>query len=165
MPLLPFKKILVPIDFSGHASRALTGAAELARHFGSRLFALHVVAPVPVMAPVDIGDFGLGVPAGPVGGLDIRAYQEQLFNGSKKALEKLVRQTVPAGVEVELLTEVGDAAATIVEVARREKIDCIVISTHGLTGLSHLLMGSVAEKVVRHAPVPVLVVRREEDGG
>ncbi|MEJ2688350.1 MAG: universal stress protein [Deltaproteobacteria bacterium] len=160
MTLLPFKKFLAPVDFSNHASRALVGATELAAHFGGRLYVLHVVAPLPVMAPVDVGDFGLGAPAGSIGGLDIAAYQEQLFNGSRSALEKLVKKTVPAGIEFEVITELGDAATVIVEIAEREKIDCIVISTHGLTGLSHLLMGSVAEKVVRHAPVPVLVVRR-----
>lgn len=163
MTLLPFKKILVPIDFSNHASRALAGAVELARHFGGRLYALHVVAPVPLLYPADSDDFGLGAPTGPIGGLDIEAYQKQLSVGSKSVLEKLVKQTAPAGLEVEVLTEVGDAATTIVEVASSEKIDCIVIATHGLTGLSHLLMGSVAEKVIRHARMPVLVVRQEKD--
>lgn len=163
MALLPFKKILAPVDFSDHANRALASAAELAVHFGARLYALHVVAPVPLMEPVDAGDFGLGAPMGPAAGMDIGAYQEQLMVGSRSALEKIVKDAVPAGVEVEVIVEVGDAASVIGEVAGREAIDCIVMATHGLTGLSHLLMGSVAEKVVRHAPVPVLIVRQEKE--
>lgn len=163
MTLLPFKRILAPVDFSDHASRALVGAAELAAHFSARLYVLHVVAPVPLIDPVSSGDFGLGAPMGPIGGMDIGAYQEQLVAGSRNSLEKLAKQTVPEGVEVEVVTEIGDAATIIVEVADRRKIDCIVMATHGLTGLSHLLMGSVAEKVVRHALVPVLIVRQQTE--
>ena len=160
MSLLPFKRILAPVDFSDHANKALADASELAAQFSARLYVLHVVAPVPLMEPVDAGDFGLGAPMGPVGGMDVRSYQEQLVAGSKSSLEKLVKQTVPAEIEVAVIAEVGDAATVIAEVAEREQIDCIVMATHGLTGLSHLLLGSVAEKVVRHAPAPVLVVRR-----
>ncbi len=84
-----------PVDFSGHASRALVGAAELAAHFGSRLYALHVVAPVPVMAPVDIGDFGLGAPAGPIGGLDIRPIRNNFSTAVKKLWKSLSGKRCP----------------------------------------------------------------------
>jgi nucleotide-binding universal stress UspA family protein len=86
-----------------------------------------------------------------------------LENG-KSSLAKIVCETVPEDISVEVLVETGDPAMVIADAAVREKIDVIVLATHGLTGLSHLLMGSVAEKVVRHAAVPVLIVRQSEEG-
>jgi len=162
--MLPFKRILAPVDFSDHANRALKSAAELASHFGAGLFIVHAVSPVPMLDMMDMGEFGMGGPVGPISsGLDVAAYQKQLVSTSEGALRKLAERMVPTTVASEIVIEVGDPASVINAAAERLKIDVIVMATHGLTGLSHMLLGSVTEKVVRHAMVPVLIVRQNGD--
>jgi len=161
MSLLPFKKILAPVDFSDHARRALKSAAELAAQFNATLYVIHVVAPIPLMDMAEASDFGI---SGPVGGVDVATFQKELLANGKSSLAKIVCETVPEDISVQVFVETGDPATVIVDSAAKEKIDVIVMATHGLTGLSHLLMGSVAEKVVRHAAVPVLIVRQSEEG-
>ena len=140
-----FRRILVPHDFSDAATHALRVAVRLAKEHGGRLTILHVVTPyMPVVQLPEV--------AGWISDRDIVA-------GAKRSLDELVRRELrgreapPACFEVEL----GDPYARIVKAAA--KADVIVMATEGRTGLSHLLIGSVAEKVVRHSPIPVLTVR------
>ena len=162
--MLPFKKILAPVDFSDHANRALQSATEMATHFGAKLYVIHVVSPVPLLDMADLGEFGMGGPVSPVNmGIDVNAYQEHLVTGSRNSLQKLVKQTVPEEVDCQIIVEVGDPAAAINAAAVKHQVDVIVMATHGLTGLSHLLLGSVTEKVARHATVPVFIVRQQKE--
>jgi universal stress protein A len=143
MPL--FRRILVPHDFSASAARALGVAAALARAHRGRLHVLHVITPFqPVTGIPEMTGF---VP------------DRELLAGARQALTDAVARTVRGrgAPPVTLSVVLGDPYRRIVEAARRA--DVIVMATAGRTGLSHLLMGSVAEKVVRHAPVPVLTVR------
>ncbi len=138
-----FRRILVPYDFSEGADRALQEAAMLARQCRGRLRVLHVLAPMPVP---------LNVPSHAVPDL------HDFVPTQKAALERRLRRLLgsrrpPASVSV----EVGPPAQRILEAAAHA--DSIVMGTHGRTGLPHLLLGSVAERVVRHAPIPVLTVR------
>lgn len=140
-----FRRILVPHDFSDAATHALRVARDLAAEHGGRLHVLHVVTPYqPVVQIPEV--------AGWIADRDIVA-------SAKRSLGELVRRELrgkkapPARFEVEL----GDPATRIVAAAKGA--DAIVMSTEGRTGLSHLLIGSVAEKVVRHSPVPVLTIR------
>jgi nucleotide-binding universal stress UspA family protein len=142
MPRSLFRHILVPHDFSPQATVALRAAAELAKQNGGKLTVLHIL--VPFYLPADT-PFGMTPPG------DLIAEQ-------RGHLERLVTKTLgndrlPATVRV----EIGDASQRIIDAGRRA--DSIVMATSGRTGLAHFLIGSVAEKVVRHATVPVLTLR------
>jgi nucleotide-binding universal stress UspA family protein len=142
-----FRRILVPHDFSTHATRALRVAAGLAREHRGRLTVLHVITPFhPATALPD--EHIASWPSA-----------DDLVDGERRRLEALVARLVKGrnAPRVACKVEIGDPYHRIVDAARGT--DLIVMSTAGRTGLSHLLVGSVAEKVVRHAPVPVLTLR------
>jgi nucleotide-binding universal stress UspA family protein len=138
--MLPIRTILHPTDFSDRSRNALQLATALARDYRAKLVLLHVV-PRPIVA------FGDGViPPEPE---DFR----------EEARAKLDGLAAPGpGVAVERHVTEGDPAAVIVHSARELSADLIVLGTHGRTGLGRLLMGSVAEQVVRKAACPVLTV-------
>jgi nucleotide-binding universal stress UspA family protein len=144
MATTPFRCILVPHDFSDTADRALTEAAALARLTGGRLRVLHVIAPPAVPVDVPLPDpFDL-VPA------------------HRAALERRVRDVLGAKApETSVTVEVGVPVDRILEAA--EHADSIVMGTLGRTGLTHFLLGSVAERVVRSSPIPVLTIRAEDE--
>jgi len=140
--MLAIHTILHPTDFSEHSQYAFALACALTRDYGARLVVLHIVA-VPVVV------YGEGVvPPNPE---EVHAV----------ARDQLTRLQVPhADVRAERRLEDGDADETILRVAQEIQADLIVMGTHGRTGLGRLLMGSVAEKVLRKATCPVLTVRR-----
>ena len=135
-----FKKIVCPIDFDGNSLEALAMAADLARQHDATVYVVHALGAVdPLVVSAQIAFE--------------RARQEgrrDLENIAKKHLE---------GVKYETMLRVGNAANEIVAVVSETGADLVVMATHGRTGMSHMLMGSVAEKVVRRAPCPVLTVR------
>jgi len=147
--MLPFKKILCPTDFSDPSYESLKAAAELAGHFSADLYLVHAIPPIPlsnVSSPETMPAF------------DISLYQEELKKGSEKTLQEVIEQRLPKGLLVHPLVVIGHPVEEILRIAQDQKMDLIVIATHGRTGLPRLLFGSVAEKVVRLAPIPVLVV-------
>lgn len=147
--MLPFKKILSPTDFSDPSYESLKAAAELAGHFSADLYLVHVIPPIP------LSNF-LSPETTP--SLDISLYQEELKKGSEKTLQEVIEQRLPKGLSVHPLVVLGHPVEEILRLAQDQKMDLIVIATHGRTGLPHFLFGSVAEKVVRLAPIPVLIV-------
>jgi nucleotide-binding universal stress UspA family protein len=142
-----FRRILVPYDFSDAATAALDVASELARRPGGEITVLHAIAPVyPVSAFPGAGEMPVWVPPD-----DVR-------EETRVRLEAAVAKRIGSrGAKVTCRVVVGDPHHCIIEAARRA--DSIVMGTVGRTGLAHLLVGSVAEKVVRHSPVPVLTLR------
>jgi universal stress protein A len=150
MPAPLFRRILVPHDFSPHATVALKAAARLAREHHGTLIVLHVV--VPFYVPADV-PFGFAADAMPSPTMFVPEQRKRLTLLVDKALGK-------GAPRVTYRVDVGDASQCILDAARRA--DSIVMSTSGRSGLSHLLIGSVAEKVVRHATVPVLTIRVPE---
>jgi nucleotide-binding universal stress UspA family protein len=137
--MLPIHTILHPTDFSEHSEHALQFASGLARDYGAQLMLVHVIVPPPVI-------YGEGLLTTDV--FVNREVQERLHQWQiPDERVRVVRQCVE-----------GDPATEIVRVARERAADLIVMGTHGRTGLSRLLMGSVAEQVVRQAPCPVLTV-------
>lgn len=142
--MLPIKSILCPTDFSEPSYEALGAACELAEHFGSDLTILHVVAPIPKVAS-NIGPSAF----------NINTYQFELEKDAKKQLAKAVIERVPENLKVHQLVTHGNAADKILQTV---KADLIVIASHGRTGWRDIFFGSVAEKVVRLSPVPVLTV-------
>ena len=147
--MLPFKKILCPTDFSDPSYESLKAAAELAGHFSADLHLVHVIPPIPlanVLSPEMTPSF------------DISLYQEEQKKGFEKALQEVIEQRVPQGLSVHPLVVLGHPVEEILRLVQDQKMDLIVIATRGRTGLPHFIFGSVAEKVVRLAPIPVLVV-------
>ena len=149
--MITVKDILVATDFSAPSDAALTYGRELARTFSATLHLVHVATPV---SSVVYGAEGFSA--------SIPELQEDLDAAARAQLQDLVKEGdrgVPTRCVV--LSAVSPAAA-IVDYASRERIDLIVTGTNGRGGVAHLLMGSVAERVVRTAPCPVLTVRHPE---
>jgi nucleotide-binding universal stress UspA family protein len=139
-------KILVPIDFSSSSHTALEVATELADKFHAELVLINVVPESPVVAlPEGVSEASIVEAA--------KAQAEGHFAKSKKSLEG-------KGITVKTSVQVGyDVAGTILEAIDSEKIDNVVISTHGLSGWYPTVFGSIAEKVIKLAPCPVLLLR------
>lgn len=143
--MLPIKKILWPTDFSEASNRALDTALEFAKSFSAELWLLHAVEPVRTMpAPAN---FALPV-----------HYKDCMDTASRK-LEAIIQERVQGRCPVKVCVDMAAAAEKILQVADEQSIDLIVIATHGESVFHHLLFGSVAEKVIRRAPCPVLVIR------
>jgi nucleotide-binding universal stress UspA family protein len=143
------RSILVPIDFSPPSAQALKYAAALATQFGAKITLLNVVPPIATP--------------------DFAYYPLMMENGKVNAQVKRKLEGVPVsqGVDSNLMEKCvvrnGVPFHEITAAAESLKADLIVISTHGYTGLKHVFLGSTAERVVRHAPCPVLVVRGKPD--
>lgn len=144
------RRILIPIDYSEHSKAALAYGAELAVAFGAALDVVHVwdrpsyvTDAVMVQRP--------GEAHKPIGEL-IRE------NAQKDMNEFMADITLPSGVPTQSRLLSGDPAATLIHELKKGEHDLVVLSTHGRTGFAHLLLGSIAEKVVRMSPVPVLTV-------
>jgi universal stress protein A len=153
MRMIRYKRILCPTDFSAPSYKALKTANELALHFSAELILVHVVAPLPVASAASFPDS-----PGAARGFDIAAYQDELERAARKKLKEVANRRVPKKLKVRVVLEEGNAADEIARIAKRRKADLIVIATHGETGFRHLIFGSVAERVVRHAPCSVLTV-------
>ncbi len=150
------KRILVPIDFSDCSLKALRYAVPLARQHEASITLLHVVN-VPTYYAVDGGGFNYGAFQP-----DYTALEAELRALGEKRLSAMAAEEAAQHVPTDSVVRTGPPATEIVELAKSIPADVIVISTHGRTGLSHVVLGSVAEHVIRHAPCPVLVVREHE---
>jgi nucleotide-binding universal stress UspA family protein len=139
-------KILVPIDFSPSSHAAVESAADLAQHFGA---AIHLVHVIPMFPATTFPDF---IP------------ETKFLEAAKKDAEHhfaaATADLTGKGIKVTSSIEVGDdVSSNILEVAERENVDLVVISTHGLTGWHPLVFGSIAEKVMKLVHCPVLLLR------
>ncbi len=152
--MLPFKKILCPTDFSEPSYKALKVANELAQHFSADLYLVHVVAPIPRLEITEVPE----VPGGPYD-LNIPLHLEKLEEEATQRLNRVAKEKTSREVMAHNIVVHGRAADEIVRIADKEKVDLIVMSTHGETGWEHLLFGSVTDKVVRIAKHPVLTIR------
>lgn len=144
---MPFKKILVPIDFSAQSKASLKMAAELARRDEAALTLAHIFQPISYGLPEGYVLYS----ASQLADVDT-AFQAQLA-----ALKKDAEAYGAPSVDTTLLQ--GMPALEIVALAKTGGFDLIVMGTHGRTGIPHVLIGSVAERVLRHAPCPVLTLR------
>ncbi len=142
---LAIKRVLYPTDFSDFSKKALPFAESLARQFGATLVLFHATE-VPVMLPDALPEAAMQL--GP-----------QLEAEAKTLIDNM-RQGIP-GINVEAEVRIGPAASEISAFAQSTEVDVIVVPTHGRSGLSRMLFGSVAEKVVRLAKCPVLTIRPE----
>jgi universal stress protein A len=147
MKTLEVQRIVCPLDFSPESVAGLRCAAAIAAKFGAELLVVHVIEPLPY--PVEFG---------PLPALLADA-EPTLVKQAREQLETLRSKELADLPNVRCLTELGIPEHTICEVAKRERADLVVLSTHGRSGLSHLLLGSVAERVLRSANCPVLTVK------
>lgn len=143
------KSILVPIDFSKASLKALVYAESLCQQFGATMTLLYVIEPIAA------ADFMYAFP--------LTLGDDEMRAKAKASIEKFARKNrVRRSLVEKALVRSGRPFHEICEAARTLKVDLIVISTHGYSGINHAIMGSVTERVVRHAPCPVLVVRESE---
>ncbi|HEX2674114.1 MAG TPA: universal stress protein [Polyangiaceae bacterium] len=147
MATTPVKIMVCPVDFSAPSEAGLDQAIAWAHAIGARLHVVHVFQTLAFVLPMS-GYIG------PQADLLLRM-RDRCETELKRAVERAVAAGVPA--DYELMEGVPDQE--IVGCAQRLKADAIVIGTHGHSGLAHVLLGSVAERVVRHADCPVLIVR------
>lgn len=139
--------ILVPFDFSPYAEQALDDALALAQTLQARLTLLHVIDTTP-----------LGLAEGTT--LHASSYWQELETRIAEGMAERLSRVQEARLQGDTVIAEGVPFQTIIDTARDKNVDLIVMETHGRTGLTHVLLGSVAEKVVRLAPCPVLVTRR-----
>jgi nucleotide-binding universal stress UspA family protein len=142
----PYKKILCAIDFDDHCVEAINQAAALAQHFSAVLYLLHVIQINPLAAQ------------GAAEGLAGKEFYDSQVKAARQHLEQLV-QSIPAAVKREIVIEIGEPAGSISAAQQRLGADLHVMATHGRRGFKRLVLGSVAEKVLRESVVPVLTVR------
>ena len=145
--MLTIKKILCPTDFSEPSLKGLNYAVDLAKTFRAKLIFVYVLPILPASAK----DPNLHY--------EIPEYERMIHRDSDQQLKAIIAKRVPKNLKAQPIIGHGNPAHEIVRIAQEEKADLIVIATHGHTGLHHLVVGSVAEKVVRLAPCPVLAVR------
>jgi nucleotide-binding universal stress UspA family protein len=146
-----WERILVPLDFSPCAERAVRVAADLARAHGAKLLLLHV-SDIPPNVPPE----ALVTPPGAE--LAVRVDDYTAF-GADQRLEAFAAPLRLDGISVQIATRAGDVVSEVLAEAKAFGAHVMVVGTHGRRGLSHLLLGSVAEKLVREASVPVVTVR------
>lgn len=150
---MPWKTILVPHDFSSSANHAASLARDEAKVHGGKLILLHIVE-LPTQLPADaaiVSDSG--------GTVTMKDYA---MNAAQAHLSDLAARLAKDGVSATTELRIGSPVTEILRFAEAAKVDLIVMGTHGHTGVRALLAGSVTEKVVRSATVPVLSVRHPE---
>jgi universal stress protein A len=134
-----FDKILCPVDFDQNSVRALRVATELAQERKATLYLLHVV----------------GVPPGP----EVALPFGQMEAAARAKLARLAQRWIDGKIHYEVDVAMGDPSGEVLRLAKRKRVNLIVMATHGRKGLRRLVLGSVAERVVREAPCPVLTLK------
>ena len=140
-----FGKILFPTDFSESAENASRYALSLAKKYGSKVYVIHVIEPFTYTT-----EFGL----------DFSAQLKEMEASARRLLDDIVASIKKTNLDVESVLITGEPFVEIIKYARKEQVDLIVMATHGRSGIEHMLMGSVAEKVVRKSPCPVLTIKK-----
>ena len=145
--VMKVNNILVPVDFSNHSQKALSYASEIAQSYNAQLQVLHIIE--ETMYPA----FSV------TGKSSIFDLVPGIKDDSRKRIEKMLQEFVSDKLKSKVFVRGGRAANDIIKFAKENSTDLIVIATHGLTGLEHMLLGSVTEKVVRMAHCPVFTVK------
>ncbi|MFT3723992.1 MAG: universal stress protein [Hyphomonadaceae bacterium] len=151
---MAFDRILVPVDYSVHSLKAVGYAAELAQRLGANMDIVHVWdRPTYISDAVMVGH-----------GTEQRSLAEMIRDNAKRDMDEFMSTVkLATGVNTSQRLLSGDPASAILKELGEQKYDLVVIGTHGRGGLAHLLLGSVAEKLVRLSTVPVLTVPRSAE--
>jgi nucleotide-binding universal stress UspA family protein len=158
---MEFQKILIGIDDSKYAENAARYGFELAHKFNARVGLVHIVEPIITTPVNDTSMMGTLIPS-----LSTAVEDVEITNVQEQYSKKLIDDTIAkygTGLQVTQFNEFGSTADAIIECAAQFGANLIVIGTHSRTGLDRFLMGSIAESVVRHSPVAVLVVPLADD--
>lgn len=145
--MITIKSILCPLDFSDASKNAFRYACEFAVSMGSKIHLLHVVEPRPIAADMT---------------LTYIPVEEDLETAAREDIEPLAREAREKGIDVQVEVVIGIPVEVILQQIVDSDASMLIMGSHGKTGLSRLLMGSVAEGVVRKAKVPVLIVKADE---
>jgi nucleotide-binding universal stress UspA family protein len=138
-----FRNVLCPIDFDANSPDALEYAAKIVQETGGKIYLLHVVPWTVAAVPIDASEV-----------------LAELKQSATARLRQLAKEKLDARIPCEIIVTVAtDCGAEVVRIAKELKSDAIIMATHGRKGLSHLVLGSVAEKVVREASCPVITWR------
>lgn len=140
-----FKHILVPTDFSPSSEAAVDAAIDLAQRFDAKVTLLHVWQ-LPVYPYMEAM-------------LNLSAVASEVERAATEALEKQLQQVRSRFPAAQSVVQMGLPWQAIIEIVKAQQVDLVVMGTHGRRGFDHLILGSVAEKVVRLSPVPVLTIR------
>jgi len=146
---MQIRTILMPTDFSEYAEHAFTWALEMAADWQARLVLFYAATPISPLAFPD----SVYLP-------ELRRLEADMLADAEKRMSEFVGKKESSAVVVETRVVVGEPIYEICQAVGREQADLIIMGSHGRTGLSHVLLGSVAERVIRHASCPVLVVRK-----
>ena len=139
------EKILVPTDFSELSAAATEYAKMFAAKFDAKVYLVHVVDTVPLI--------------GPDGGPSYMTVAHEVDKDATQELKHFAAKHLGSVKKLELIICEGDPRLEVLKLLEKENIDLIVMATHGRTGLAHVILGSVAERVVQNSPVPVVVVK------
>jgi nucleotide-binding universal stress UspA family protein len=145
--MITIKSIMCPIDFSDASKNAFRYACEFAKAMGSKIILLNVIEPRPMAADMTLNYIPL---------------EEDLSNAAREDFEPLVQEAKSKGIDVQADVMIGVPSDMILSQVADFDVSLLIMGSHGKTGLSRLLMGSVAEAVVRKAKIPVLIVKAEE---
>jgi universal stress protein A len=146
------RRILIPIDFSPASDRALDYARALSEEFGAPLYLLHVIEDRLMTGPWP-AEVYLG---------ELPKLREDLVKEAERRMLATLQSLAAEGIQATGEVLIGGPSHVIIEQANTVNADLIVMGTHGRTGITHLLIGSVAERVIRHAPCPVFVIRERK---
>jgi nucleotide-binding universal stress UspA family protein len=150
------KKILAPTDLSDVSARGLKYACSLAKDFGAEVIIINVIKVDELMSVFrQLQDTQIARWE------QANVLQARLVDRHRELLDEFVKQQVPevgSDLNARKVVEVGEPYATLVEWAKKEQVDVIVMSTHGRTGMPRMMLGSVTEKVLRSSPCPVLAI-------
>jgi nucleotide-binding universal stress UspA family protein len=152
--MLPVKTIVAPTDLSSESEAGLGAAAEIAKHFSATIHMVFVVTALPPI-PGSTTAVGFHLP-------NVFEEMKEMVNPS---MEDLVKKNFSPDLDVESKILIGDPAMEIVKLSDTVGADIIVMATHGQTGWRRFVSGSVTEKVIRHASIPVLAFKDREDSG
>ncbi len=144
---LGIRRILVPIDFSVHSKNALKYAVPMAGQFHAALHLVYVVE--PTIYPADLG-FGQVV---------LPRVEEELRQKGAEELQALIEREIGGAVPATFAVRTGNPHHEILAEAEEQTVDLIIVATHGHSGVEHMLFGSTADRIVHHAPCPVLTIR------
>ena len=143
--MVEFGKILIPTDFSESAENASLYALSLAEKYGSKIYVAHVIEPFTYTSDL---------------GIDMGDQYQVMEATAKKFLDDIVTSIKEKHIDVEGILLSGEPFVEIIKYVKQEQINLIIMATHGRSGIEHILLGSVAEKVVRKSPCPVLTVKK-----
>ncbi len=149
--MFPFKKILCPTDFSEAALCGIKMAREMAVRFESEIILLNVHKPIPHLPSprMEASDISF----------DITAYEKAIITAAEHSLAEIRDEILGDVVKTTLVVHIGNPSKGILHVAEEENVDAIFMATHGRTGLSKIMFGSTAQRVLRRATCPVMSIR------